>query len=246
MDLYFSRKYKPGNTLLFFNDDVAVAGLQLLPYTIRFWGTTLPFYYLSGLCTLPEYRRRGFMSLLIGHSTRLMTEREIALSILVPAEETLFGYYEQFGYEQVFEEDKKELPLQTLLTQHPDLQDAYAVLDREQKRHDCCVQKSWDDFDVIVKDFRSDDYPRKANLAGMAKLIDIERLTGIYRTATGHKLEINKDSDGKIRMTVDKRSFVVSERLLCRLLFGYKTKELGEELSRLFPEQQPCMNLMLE
>lgn len=65
LDILFKYKYRNENTLIYFDGDKAVASLQMLPYTMTFYGEEIPFAYLAGLCTLPEYRRRGYMDQLI-------------------------------------------------------------------------------------------------------------------------------------------------------------------------------------
>jgi predicted acetyltransferase len=53
-------------------------------------------------CTLPAYRGKGFMSVLIEESFQLATERGIEFLVLVPAEPSLYDYYSKFGFETKF------------------------------------------------------------------------------------------------------------------------------------------------
>ena len=89
MDLYFSEKYKNENTLLYEEDEKPVASLQLLPYQFSFYGKEVSSAYISGACTLPEYRKRGYMGRLLNEAFRLMHSRNIPISILIPAEDWL-------------------------------------------------------------------------------------------------------------------------------------------------------------
>ncbi|WP_029903007.1 GNAT family N-acetyltransferase [Prevotella sp. 10(H)] len=231
LDILFKYKYRNENTLIYFEDGIAVASLQMLPYTITFYGEEIPFAYLAGLCTLPEYRKKGFMAKLIHRAHEIMRQREIPLSILVPAEDWLYGFYEKYGYEKVFENGNTPLyPLKKILIQHPDLEEAYTVYDAMFREKDFCVQKTFCDFKAIVEEQILDGFPEKYDIAGMARIMDREFLLGLY----------SKKNPDKEKIEVE------DERLLCRLLFGYKTDELEEPYRSLFPVHHPVMNQMLE
>lgn len=261
LDLHFSQKYKPENTLIFFEDDKLVASLQMFPYTITFYGEKIPFYYLAGLCTLPEYRGRGYMAKLIDESHKVMCDREIPLSILVPAEQSLFGYYERFGYEQVFEESKEPVySLKKILDAFPVINDAYWAFNALYRTKDFCVQKSFSDFLAIVEEQKMDGFPVKYNIAGMARIMDETWLLNLYADKN-HSVETHiKISDSLLGedviftitrgyaecMGAEGFDLEVDIRLLCRLLFGYKTNELPEKYEKLFPVHHPIMNFMLE
>ncbi|MDU1891841.1 MAG: GNAT family N-acetyltransferase [Dysgonomonas sp.] len=261
IDLYFSRKYKPENTLVYFQEGKAIASLQMLPYTITFYGETIPFYYLAGLCTLPEYRGRGYMTDLIHHSHQLMDERDIPLSILLPAENSLYAYYQRFGYEQVFDEGMEPVySLKKILDTFPDINDAYRTFNALYKTKDFCVQKSFDDFFTIVEEQKMDGFPVKYNLPGMARIINETWLLNLYANKNHHiekHIKIVDSSLGENAIFTITRGYAecmgaegsdieVDIRLLCRLLFGYKTNELPKPYSSLFPVHNPIMNYMLE
>lgn len=253
MDLFFTDKYKPENTLIYFENGVAAASLQMQLYYITFYGQKIPFYYLVGLCTLPQYRRRGYMEQLIDRSHQIMAERGIPLSILVPAEDWLFGFYNRYGYEQVFEKDEENIPIKTIFDQYPDIHDAYKAFDKFQKT-DFTVQKSFEDFCTIAKDYCFDSCPPKYNLSAMARVINTEYLLSVYASANTtckFSIEVNDSiyciADGKCCRVEDVETDLrVDFRMLVRLLFGYKTNELSEELSLIFPLHHPKINLMLE
>lgn len=254
IDLFFSQKYRHENTLVYFEQGEAVASLQMLPYTITFCGREIPFAYLAGLCTLPEHRKKGYMAHLIYEAHRVLKEREIPLAILVPAEDWLFGFYERFDYERVF--DKSEEPiysLDKLLKETSDIEAAYSFFDSLYRNKDFCVQKTFEDFKTIVEEYRNDGSPDKYNLAGMARVIDEEYLLSLFADKHQDKemlLKIGECtysmSDGIAKQTQGSSDISVDLRMLCRSLFGYRTSELDEPLRSIFPEHHPVMNLMLE
>lgn len=255
MDIFFTDKYRNENTLIYIEDNMPVASLQMLPYTITFYGETIPFAYLAGLCTLPEYRRRGYMEQLILEAHSVLSQRGIPLAILIPAEDWLYGFYEKYGYQQVFDKSEELIPLNKILEQYPDIDEAYRAFDSLFRETDFCVQKSREDFNTIISEYIGDNCPPKTNLSGMARVIDPWVLLKLYadkNKMTKLRLEVEDDTtylikngwveaidglDGDIKIDI---------RMLCRLLFGYKTDKLDKSLSTLFPLHHPVMNFMLE
>lgn len=263
LDIHFSYKYKNENTLIYFEGDKAVASLQMLPYTITFYRETIPFAYLAGLCTLPEYRKKGYMRQLIHEAHKVIANRGIPLSILIPAEDWLYGFYEKYDYEQVFQADNNIIPLKEIIDTYTDEDEAYEAFDSLFRYKDFCVQKDKEDFKAIIADYKLDNFPPKANLSGMAYIIDTWSLLRLYakdNLSKEFRLRIKDDLSGKSTIYYIEKGKVelilgssnteydieVDKRLLCRLLFGVKTKELNPGMSGLFDEHYPIMNLMLE
>jgi Predicted acetyltransferase involved in intracellular survival and related acetyltransferases len=246
IELYFSEKYKPENTLIYIDKGEIVSSLQMLPYTITFYGEKIPFYYLSGLCTLPKYRSKGYMKLLVEAAHNEMKKRGIPLSILIPADETLYDFYKRYGYEQVFEKDENPIALKQIIAEQPRLEEAYATFDNQYQQKDFCVQKTLDDFKTIVREFEMDGCPPKTNLSGMACILDADYLFRLYKlkNPTNNIEIVLCESEAKTEITVN--TLTADIRMICRLLFGYKTSELSEPFTSYFPEQKPILNLMLE
>lgn len=263
LDIIFTYKYKNENTLIYFENGKAVASLQMFPQTINFYRQQIPFSYLAGLCTLPEYREKGYMTQLIHKAHEIIAERNIPLAILIPAEEWLYGFYEKYDYEQVFEKDEDLIPLKEILDTNTDFNEAYQIFDKLFRFRDFCVQKNKNDFKAIAEEYKLDGYPPKTNLSGMARVIDTWTLLDLYaKDNLSKKFRIKilngTANKGSIVYSIDKGSvelilgptprfdIEVDCRLLCRLLFGYKTKELETKYQSFFDEHQPAMNLMLE
>ncbi len=262
LDIFFTYKYKDENTLIYFEGDTAVASLQMLPYTITFYGQEIPFAYLAGLCTLPEHRQKGYMAQLIHEAHRIIAERNITLAILIPAEDWLYGFYEKYGYEQVFEKDNDFIPLKEIMDTYADPQEGYRVLDSMFRPLDFCVQKSEKDFEAIRKEYRLDGYPPKTNLSAMARIIDVWSVLSMYAKANlAQKFKI-KISDhcsqeasvylidrGNVELILSPDSsydIEVDIRLLCKLLFGFKLEEADKIYHPFFEPHHPIINLMLE
>ncbi len=262
IDLFFGEKYQDKNTLVAIEDNKVVAALQMLPYELSFYGEKLPFSYLTGLSTLPEYRNRGLMGHLITQSHQLMRDRNIPLSILIPAEIPLFAYYERFGYAQTF--DRSELSasvsLKEIVESTENEESAYQLFDKVYNKHDFCVQKNFQDFQTIVKEARQDNFPGKGNLWGASRIIDAQRLLHLYAKSNpqyNFRVQVRDSQFGDKFIEVKSGSaqllssplcpdFSVDEKELVQLLFGYKINSNFHSLSSLFQEHHPIMNYMLE
>ncbi|MDD3780967.1 MAG: GNAT family N-acetyltransferase, partial [Proteiniphilum sp.] len=89
MEIYFRHKYRNDQTLLYMEGDKALASLQMLSYRFTFCGREIPVMYLSGVCTLPEARRRGYTKQLLLRCFEVAHTMEVPLVLLVPQEEWL-------------------------------------------------------------------------------------------------------------------------------------------------------------
>lgn len=119
MEMYFRLKYKDENTLIKIQDGKVAASLQMLPYSITFYGNVLPIAYISGAATLPEERKKGYMEELLAASFSEMKKRNIPITTLIPQEDWLFGFYEKYGYTPMFDMRKERiiLPLNETTTE---------------------------------------------------------------------------------------------------------------------------------
>ncbi|NDV45439.1 GNAT family N-acetyltransferase [Paludibacter sp. 221] len=263
VDFYFSEKYRNENTLLYSEGGAAVASLQMIPYQFSFYGEEVSSLYISGACTLPEWRNRGYMGKLLSEAFGAMRKKHIPLSILIPAEDWLYGYYARYGYAAVFEKDEEFIPLKEIISASGGNMDkAYLQFDSLFRNKDFCVQKTKTDFTAIVKDAELDGFPPKSDLSGMARVIDAEKLIGMY--AKGYRgnpfsFELQDSAipdnngvfhiEGNGLMKFDKGAQFdekLTVRQLCRLLFGFHLEQLSGDIVTHFQPHSPCMNLMLE
>lgn len=262
IDLFFEKKFKPQNTLIYIDKNKVVAYLQMQEYNIRMYDQVFPFYYMVGLCTLPEYRGKGYMSRLIEKSFDVMQRRRIPLSILVPAEDSLLKYYNQFEYEETFDRGTKKIELEKILKENQNISDAFDVFDQMYQQNDFCVLKNIEDFEVIATDYKMGGYPARYNLKAMSKILDQKRLLSYYAIKNNNLkfiIQTQKTSskqdifylieNGSVKeitkIDQEDRKIIVDDRFLTKLLFGYKIAE-NKEYSDLFDQHKPIINLMLE
>lgn len=261
LDLFFERIYKDENTLLYNIQDKPIAAVQLLPYNINFYNNEIPFSYISGACTLPEHRKKGYMEQLLIESFLLMKERDIPLSILIPAEDWLYGFYEKYGYTQCFEGSNTVIPIKQMLDEaQGDVDKAYNKFKSIYSNKNLCVQKSRFDFETILLENEIDNYATKTNLSAMARVIDAQRLLEVYAAFYPNKelsikvidalLSFNNNTftikKGECIISDHSPNIIVDINLLAQLLFGFKTSKLEVQFSSQFEEQEPTINLMLE
>ncbi len=266
MNIYFREKYKNENTLLYMVGGKAVASLQMLSYSFTFHGIEIPIIYLSGLCTLPEFRGKGFMKKLIIRSYEVASERGIPLMLLVPQESWLLKFYDKYGFAQTFDAGATELPsLKNIMENNKgNIQDSYKVFDSYFRKNDMTVQKTLNDFMAIEEEAALFSYPSKKSLIGMARVINAKKLLSIFALRNQeHDFSLNVDdefiAENRAMFSIkngeifrnnfneeDSESISVDIRELVQLLLGYHTSEKRAPLNTFFPEKTPQMHFMME
>lgn len=164
------------NQFVYMQDQKAVSMLSVLYATIRTDNGVMPFWYIYGVATQPEYQKRGFAGELIRHVLSRAIEKNAAVG-LVPASEGLFGYYKRFGFETFFYKCKQcftvecNAEVDTELMKNVKIESVspakYNVLRNETFHVAGCVQ--WDDKAVEYA------LMENRNLGGMAYRISFEK-----------------------------------------------------------------------
>ena len=160
MDLYFSRRFTDQINRFIQQDGAVIAALQVIPYTLTFGeGREVPVGYVSGACTHPDFRNRGYMMRLLNRVHRQMFDDGLWFSSLIPAEEWLKDYYRRSGYEVCFH----YFPYTSALSESSaskSLKVSGAGLSKEVQsffdvnmhKRQCCIQHTKDDLDVVLQD----------------------------------------------------------------------------------------------
>lgn len=204
ISLYFDRVYKDENTMTIEQDGKIVSALQMLPYTMTYLGTEIQVAYISGACTIPEYRGKGLMRQLLKEAFEEMKKRNIALTALIPADPWLFDYYREQGYTETFDYSietyfRPNIPVQlpNLLVIQPEVPSTealYAYFDRKLRERPACVLHTYEDFITILRDLEQSNgkmytaLDSDENIVGMAFTRSIEENPSPY----GKKLFIKE------------------------------------------------------
>lgn len=105
---YFHYRHRHENMLVFESANTVHGMLSLLPVKLVFNGREWPARYIFAVATAFDSRGRGISSALLEEAHRQSLEAGCAATLLVPAEASLFGYYQKRGYETAFHIAEKE------------------------------------------------------------------------------------------------------------------------------------------
>lgn len=94
LDIYFNDKYTDERNISVQRDGRIVSALQLIPYRMTFYGVVGCAGYISGLATLPDFRKNGFAANILREAHRRLLRQGAFLSILIPEEEDKRSFYE--------------------------------------------------------------------------------------------------------------------------------------------------------
>lgn len=98
LSFYLAHAYRPERVWYYLEDGRPASMLTLLPCTEYAGGREAAGSYVYAVATLPEYRRRGMMTMLHQAAEADCRQRGNAFLALVPAEPSLFPMYEKLGY----------------------------------------------------------------------------------------------------------------------------------------------------
>lgn len=99
---FFKYRFVPDNTLVAVEGKEVVSALYLLPCKIRMNGRLCKAQYVYAAATLPQFRNRGLMTGLLRQADELGAENGVLYTVLAPASQSLFRYYEKSGYQTYF------------------------------------------------------------------------------------------------------------------------------------------------
>lgn len=89
------------NLYVYMKDGQPVSMLTVLEAELFYQGQIINFWYIYGVATAKEHRSKGYAGELL-HYVLDVAQENNAVAGLVPAQESLFGYYEKFGFKTSF------------------------------------------------------------------------------------------------------------------------------------------------
>lgn len=98
INIFFENWFKEDNVLVYLHDGEPGAMMFLLECQLQTKGYTVPAQYIYAACTLENLRGKGIMKQLISAAKEAGLQKGAEYTALVPAEPSLFGYYEKSGF----------------------------------------------------------------------------------------------------------------------------------------------------
>lgn len=77
------------------------------------------FAYLYAIATKKEYRKQGICHALMEHTHQYLKDQNYVTTILVPATEHLFGFYQKMGYQTCIYRKKIDISINSLFYDNP-------------------------------------------------------------------------------------------------------------------------------
>ncbi len=109
IDLYFSHRYAPENTLVWTENGSPIAMMAMLPCRLCANAGELAARYIYGVATFVRHRGKGISTRLLEYAADIARQRGEAL-FLVPSGKGLYGFYQERGYRPFFYLDERTLP----------------------------------------------------------------------------------------------------------------------------------------
>ncbi|MDR2914710.1 MAG: GNAT family N-acetyltransferase [Tannerella sp.] len=165
VNLFFSRVYKPENTLVIKHNDRIIAALQMVPYDIKVNNKIIPSAYVCGVCTHPSERGKGLMNKLMHEAMNEMQKKGFGITTLIPAEPWLFDFYKKFGYTQPINHSVEEYVCHQRLVKVMNTDpytfvectnEHFPYFDSKQRERKCTVLHNAYDFETIIRDLKHD------------------------------------------------------------------------------------------
>lgn len=102
IEFVFEQKFDLNNCYICEINTKIVSLLHVIPVEIVIDNISLKSGYIYGACTLPEYRKNGYMTNLINYVHKKFSENDYDCLCLVPAEKKLQKFYKNLNYENFF------------------------------------------------------------------------------------------------------------------------------------------------
>lgn len=159
VEMYFSRVYRDEDAMVRYVDGEAACSLLLQRYSMNFGQADVPVGYIAGAATLRRFRRRGLMSELVVEALLAARERGDYMVTLIPADDSLYFFYDKFKFTTVFYiAEKRYTSFHTFRYSKSytpaDVAspEAYAVFDRMMHDRKCCIQHTFPQYLNILAD----------------------------------------------------------------------------------------------
>lgn len=97
-DYFLNNYFRPEDCLVYRVSGKIAAAVYLLPAQIALDGAAVQAHYIFAAGTLPRFRSRGFMASLLAYAAIYGAKRGDRYSVVLPADQPLYSFYERNGY----------------------------------------------------------------------------------------------------------------------------------------------------
>ena len=106
ISLFFRMVYRPQNCLVYLFHGKVASAVHLLPCSVQLGGgRTAQAHYIYAAATFPEYRGKGLMASLLAYAALYGAAHGQTYSLVLPASDSLYAFYEAAGYLPFFQLD---------------------------------------------------------------------------------------------------------------------------------------------
>ncbi|MBR0599156.1 GNAT family N-acetyltransferase [Sinanaerobacter chloroacetimidivorans] len=103
IDYYFAHRYRQEDTAVLLSDGKIASMLTMIPvWLVLPQGEKIKASMLYAIATHPQYQGRGLAGELMDFANDHLAEKGTSFSMLVPAEKSLFRFYQRQGYQEAF------------------------------------------------------------------------------------------------------------------------------------------------
>ena len=111
---FFCNKFNQTNCAVCLVDGEVAAALHMFDTYIFKDLKMYPVYYIYAVATFKKFRGKGYMKSLINYSNSLALKKGQLYSLLLPASESLYKFYEGLGYKKFFKVESLEFTYEEL------------------------------------------------------------------------------------------------------------------------------------
>lgn len=144
IELFFRERFKADECMVALCGDKPAGMLFLLPITAICSDECYPARYIYAVCTDPLFRNRSVSTKLLGAAHEYMAKNGIAMSLLVPAESSLFDYYAKRGFETEFYCKEFEIPAKSIAAELSEASLPELFNERNTAFYDSSLYMRWD------------------------------------------------------------------------------------------------------
>ena len=154
---YFGAKWQ-GNEVFLLQDDTGeiCSMLHCNPYHVKYEEKELYLYYIVGVCTRVNQRKKGYMGKVLRECFRWLYEQEVPFTYLMPARA---GIYEPYDFRRIYQAKKERIEKNIFLEKESRYYFVdYFTADRKQKKELERNSQRWLSSSYSIYVTRTQDY----------------------------------------------------------------------------------------